>query len=77
MRRQPLPDSTSIASAGYDPTSRELEIEFRDSGDIYRYFEVPSTEYAALLDAPSRGVWFNRFFKPKGYRYQLFRHGKQ
>lgn len=76
MRRQPIPDSTSIASAGYNPVSREMEIEFRDSGDLYRYFDVPAEEYAAFLDAPSRGIWFNRFFKPKRYRYRLIQRGK-
>ncbi len=77
MRRTPIPDSTTIASAGYDPKRHELEIEFHDSGNIYRYFEVPPEEYAALLAAPSRGAYFNQMFKPHEYRYQRMRRGNK
>jgi hypothetical protein len=77
MRREPIRDSTTIASAGYDPKRHELEIEFHDSGDVYRYFEVPAAEYAALLAAPSRGAYFNQAFKPHQYRYELIRRGKK
>jgi hypothetical protein len=54
MRRIPVP-STSIASIGYLPTERELEIEFRASGDVYRYFDLPRQEYAAFMSAESKG----------------------
>jgi hypothetical protein len=77
MRREPILDSTTIASAGYDPQKHELEIEFQDSRDVYRYFEVPADEYAALLAAPSRGAYFNRIFKPHGYRYRRIRQGRK
>jgi KTSC domain len=40
MRRGRV-DSTSVASIGYQPVRRELDIEFRESGDVYRYFDVP------------------------------------
>ena len=77
MRRRPVPESTSIASIGYDPKTRKLEVEFYGSGDIYRYFEVPDEEYAAILSAFSKGAYFNQVFKPREYRYQLVRHGKK
>jgi hypothetical protein len=77
MRRQPIRDSTTIASAGYDPQKHELEIEFQDSGDIYRYFEVPAEEYEALLAAPSRGGYFNQVFKSHEYRFERVRRGKK
>src|SRR5215469_14482259 len=48
-------DSTSIASIGYDPRRRELEVEFRESGDVYRYFGVSAGEYADLMAAKSKG----------------------
>ncbi len=75
MRREPIRDSSTIASAGYDPTKRELEIEFHDSGDVYRYFDVPGEEFTALLVAPSHGTYFNQIFKPHGYRYERIRRG--
>jgi len=50
--------SSMIASAGYDPTARVLEIEFA-SGAVYRYFDVPLDVYQELLDAPSQGRLFH------------------
>jgi len=50
--------SSMIASAGYDPTKRVLEIEFA-SGDVYQYLDVPEEEYKALLVAPSIGRFFH------------------
>ena len=77
MRRRLIQDSISIASIGYDRSRRELEVEFHDSGDVYRYFEVPDEEYAAILSASSKGIYFNQVFKPHGYRYRIVRHGRK
>ena len=68
-------DSSSIASIGYQEVTRELEIEFRESGDVYRYFDVPKEAYAALLAADSRGTYFNQVFKERNYRYRLVSRG--
>ena len=35
---------------------RELEIKFRASGDVYRYFDVSGEEYAAVMAAKSKGT---------------------
>jgi len=64
-------DSSSIASIGYDAAKRELEIEFRESGDVYRYFDVPRQEYAAFLAADSKGTYLNQVFKERNYPYFL------
>jgi hypothetical protein len=63
-------NSTSIASLGYEVETRILEIEFRDSGEVYRYFDVPLFEYEAFLQAPSKGTYLNRVFKMHEYRYE-------
>ena len=76
MRRIPV-RSTSIASIGYLPASRELEIEFRASGDVYRYFDVPGEEYAAFMVAESKGTYLNQVFKPREYRYVVVSEGKK
>ena len=68
MRRIPV-RSTSIASIGYLPAERELEIKFRVSGDVYRYFDVPREEYAAFMAAESKGSYFNGRIKDM-YAYQ-------
>jgi hypothetical protein len=54
---------------GYDPEARVLEMEFRDTGDVYRSFDVPPEEYEAFLRAESKGTYLNKVFKPRGYRY--------
>jgi len=67
--RRVVVDSTSIASIGYDPRRRELELEFRDSGDVYRYFDVFAAEHAEFMAAESKGTYLNQVFKPREHRY--------
>ena len=62
-------DSTSIAAIAYDRSKRELGIEFRQSGRVYFYFEVPPEEHEAFMAADSKGEYLNRVFKARGYRY--------
>ncbi len=59
----PLPpmiavESSSLAAVGFDGTVNELYVSFR-SGKVYRYFQVPSSVYRALREAPSLGRFFN------------------
>jgi hypothetical protein len=68
MQRVPV-ESSSIASIGYAPQRRVLELEFLQSGEVYQYFDVPAEEYAAFLDADSKGTYLNHVFKLSGYRY--------
>ncbi|MGN7800854.1 KTSC domain-containing protein [Leifsonia sp. 22587] len=51
-------DSSVIASAGYDPALRTLEVEF-GSGEVYRYFLVPARVWRDLRSAESAGAYFN------------------
>lgn len=57
MVRQKV-SSSNIASVGFDPTSKTLEIEFIGGG-IYQY-NGPAAEghYTALIAAPSKGSYF-------------------
>lgn len=57
MTRVPLV-SSMMTSAGYDPTTRVLEIAFA-KGVVYRYFDVPLGVYQELLAAPSPGRIFH------------------
>jgi KTSC domain len=75
MKRVRL-DSTSIASIGFEPRKHELEIEFRESGDVYLYLGVPPEEHAAFMAAESKGEYLNQVFKPRGYRYMVKRRGR-
>jgi hypothetical protein len=67
----------SIASIGYRRAQQELEIEFRASGDVYRYFDVPAEEYVAFMAAESKGTYLNQVFKPREYRYVVVSEGKK
>ena len=75
MRRMAI-DSTSIASMGYEPLRQDLEIEFRQSGDVYRYFDVSAEEHAEFMAAESKGTYLNHVFKPKDHRYFIARRGR-
>jgi hypothetical protein len=58
MRRAPLP-SKAVISAGYDPDTQLLELEFQ-GGRVYRYRGVPEGVYAFLLRTPSKGGYVSR-----------------
>jgi hypothetical protein len=51
-------ESTTLATVGYDENLKRLQLEFC-SRAVYLYFGVPATAYEALLDAPSKGRYFN------------------
>ena len=61
---------------GYDARKRELEIEFRESGDVYLYLGVPPEEHAAFMAAESKGEYLNQVFKPQGYRFIVKKKGR-
>lgn len=55
--------STNVASVGYDPGSKVLEIEFK-SGGVYQYSGVPEKRYQSLMKASAIGSYFIREIKP-------------
>ncbi len=54
-----FPKSTTIARAEYDPYTRELELWFRESGDRSVYRGVPAAVWRELLEANSKGRYFD------------------
>ena len=66
MVRVPV-TSRSIASVGYDPDTKTLELEFV-SGTVYQYFDVPQSIHDALMAADSKGAFVNALIKGY-YRY--------
>jgi hypothetical protein len=54
--------SSNILSVGYDAGAGTLEVEFT-SGSVYQYFDVPESEYEGLMNAGSKGRYFNRDIK--------------
>jgi hypothetical protein len=65
MRRVPV-ESSVIDSVGYE--NEVLEIRFK-SDALYRYFGVPSQVWLDLLEADSKGSFFNRRIRD-AYRYE-------
>jgi hypothetical protein len=57
MERQ-LVDSSMILAVSYDPHEELLELELHD-GSIYHYYRVPECIVEALLEAESKGKFFN------------------
>jgi hypothetical protein len=55
-------DSTTLATVAYDEARAVLQLEFR-SRAIYQYFGVPAAVHEGLLEAPSKGGYFNRFIR--------------
>jgi hypothetical protein len=51
-------ESSLLAWVRYDPARRQLQVQFR-SGERYLYFQVPPTCYQQLLQAYSKGSYFN------------------
>lgn len=55
MKREAV-DSSMIASVGYEPDDRILEVEFT-SGTIYQYEDVPPEEFMGLMNSDSKGQY--------------------
>jgi KTSC domain/Domain of unknown function (DUF5615) len=58
-------ESSAISTILYDHKSQTLDVEFKSSGETYRYFDVPNDKYQGLLTAASKGAYLNSEIKPK------------
>ena len=52
-------ESSTLAAVGYDAGRKVLALEF-SSEAIYHYFGVPAAVHQSLLNASSKGTFFNR-----------------
>jgi hypothetical protein len=57
MERQAV-ESTTMRSVGYDQTEQILELQFQCDA-VYLYLDVPPAIYRELLEAESKGRYFN------------------
>ena len=62
--------SRVIYGMRYEPRGRTLDVVFRETGETYRYFEVPTEVWRAFVRAPSKGTFLNTVFKDGGYGYR-------
>jgi len=60
--------SKDLAEVGYDPTTSTLGVRFLKGGE-YHYSGVPEQVWQELMNAPSKGQYFNLCVKKAGYPY--------
>ena len=63
--------SSALVSVKYDAASGDLEIRFV-SGRTYRYSNVPADVYEALLNAESKGAFFNAQIRDRYPHRELY-----
>lgn len=66
--------SRAVLSAGYDPATRTLELEFA-GGRVYSYMEVSQATYEWLLRAHSKGAFVTRLINER-YAYRDITPGR-
>ncbi len=67
-------ESTTLATVAYDKARELLQLEFH-SWATYQYFGVAAAVHEALLGAPSKGSYFNRFIRGR-FPYSLASDGQ-
>jgi KTSC domain len=66
-------ESTTLVMVSYDDARELLQLEFC-SRAVYQYFLVPATVHQSLLDAPSKGRYFNQVIRGR-FPYRLIAQG--
>ena len=64
-------NGTCLEIVAYSSVLNQLFVTFRASGDVYRYFDVPASEFLNLQIAESAGKYYNSDIKGK-YKGEYF-----
>lgn len=56
-------NSTLLRTVAYDAERQLLQVEFVNRS-VYQYFDVPALVYQELIQASSKGAYFNRSIRP-------------
>jgi KTSC domain len=67
-------ESSTLSTVAYDRAGQVLRLEFR-SRTVYCYFGVPPDVYQDLMEADSKGSYFNRNIRAR-FPYLRLAHGK-
>jgi len=73
-RTNTVVSSTCLRRVAHDADTQTLELEFRKSGAVYEYYDVPTRVATNLRNAGSVGRHFNRRVRDV-YDYQRTRSG--
>jgi hypothetical protein len=61
--------SKMLSAAAYDDSKHILYLRFRNTGDVYRYFQFPAADYRTFLGAESKGRFFRSHIRDH-FRYE-------
>jgi hypothetical protein len=62
-------ESKMLSAAAYEDSKQILYVRFRNSREVYRYFEFPAAVYQDFLSAESRGRFFRSRIRDH-FRYE-------
>ena len=62
-------ESKMLSAAAYDGSKQILYLRFRNTGEVYRYFEFATADHQAFMSAESKGRFF-RFHIRDHFRYE-------
>lgn len=51
-------ESKMLSAAAYDDSKQILYLRFRNTGQVYRYFEFTGADHQAFLSSESKGRFF-------------------
>ena len=51
-------ESKMLSAVAYEGSKQLLYLRFRNTGDVYRYFEFTAADYQAFLTSESKGRFF-------------------
>ena len=62
-------ESKMLSAAAYDHSKQILYLRFRNTGQVYRYFDFPIANQQAFLSAESKGRFFRSQIRDH-FRYE-------
>ena len=62
-------ESKMLSGSAYEDSKQILYLRFRNTGDVYRYFEFPAAGYQTFLSAESKGRFFRSHIRDH-FRYE-------
>ena len=58
-----------LSAAAYDDSKQMLYLRFRNTGDVYRYFDFSAANYQTFLSSESKGRFFRSHIRDH-FRYE-------
>ena len=62
-------ESKMLSAAAHDNAKQILYLRFRNTGDVYRYFDFSAANYQAFLNSESKGRFFRSQIRDH-FRYE-------